>query len=205
MAAVPSLSVIIAAYNRGPRIGLTLDSVVRQTAPANEIVVVDDASTEALLFKISPRAIATWLLRRGHIVPVAAGSGDQAARAWLLADLQSPDTFVTFKGSPIEEGIISFEPLDKGPTMDGSIILKGKYTIPRDKGLAAGKYQVRIYAGDGQSGEGKAGITRTADPKPKRGFKGLGIERVPPEYNTKSTLVREVTADGSNQFDFDIP
>jgi glycosyltransferase involved in cell wall biosynthesis len=46
MAAVPSLSVIIAAYNRGPRIGLTLDSVVRQTAPANEIVVVDDASTD---------------------------------------------------------------------------------------------------------------------------------------------------------------
>jgi hypothetical protein len=89
--------------------------------------------------------------------------------------------------------------------MDGATIRKGKYTIPRDKGMAVGKYRVSIYAGDGTVGEGQAGITAGSDPKPKRGFKGLGIERVPPEYNTKSTLVREVTADGPNQFDFDIP
>src|SRR5262245_35581338 len=62
----------------------------------------------------------------------------------------------TFKGSPIEEGIISFEPLDQGHTMDGATILKGKYTIPKNKGMAVGKYQVRIYAGDGTGGEGTA-------------------------------------------------
>lgn len=42
----PSLSVVIAAYNRGPRIGPTLDSVRRQTAPSDEVLVVDDASTD---------------------------------------------------------------------------------------------------------------------------------------------------------------
>jgi glycosyltransferase involved in cell wall biosynthesis len=41
-----TLSVVIAAYNRGPRIGPTLDSVRNQTAPADEIIVVDDASTD---------------------------------------------------------------------------------------------------------------------------------------------------------------
>lgn len=46
MAAARSLSVIIAAYNRGPRIGPTLDSVRRQTIAPDEIVVVDDASTD---------------------------------------------------------------------------------------------------------------------------------------------------------------
>jgi hypothetical protein len=130
---------------------------------------------------------------------VAAGCGDSGPKRYPISGT------VTFKGSPIEDGIISFEPMDNEPTKEGSTIRKGKYTIPKDKGLTVGKYQVRIYAGDGTSGEGNAGITRAADPKPKRGFKGEGIERVPAEYNTKSTLVREVTANGSNQFDFDIP
>jgi hypothetical protein len=130
---------------------------------------------------------------------VAAGCGDSGPKRYAISGT------VTFQGSPIEEGIISFEPLDQGRTMDGATILKGKYTIPKNKGMAVGKYQVRIYAGDGTVGEGQAGITRTSDPKPKRGFKGIGLERIPSDYNTKSTLVREVTADGPNQFNFDIP
>jgi glycosyltransferase involved in cell wall biosynthesis len=44
--AAPTVSVVIATYNRGPTIGPTLESVHRQTAPADEIVVVDDASTD---------------------------------------------------------------------------------------------------------------------------------------------------------------
>ena len=41
-----SISVVIATYNRGVRIGRTLDSILRQTRPASEIVVSDDASTD---------------------------------------------------------------------------------------------------------------------------------------------------------------
>jgi hypothetical protein len=63
-------------------------------------IFVDDAATEALLFKISPKAIVKWLDHRGHLVLPGAGLSDQAARAWLLAELQSPDAFVTFKGTP---------------------------------------------------------------------------------------------------------
>lgn len=64
-------------------------------------IFVDDASTEALLFKLSPRAAVTWLQARGHAVPGDTRLSDQAARAWLLGELQNLDAFVTFKGVPL--------------------------------------------------------------------------------------------------------
>jgi hypothetical protein len=151
----------------------------------------------------SRHRLREWVLLTTLVLAalVVSGCGDSGPKRYEISGN------VTLKGSPIEEGIIQFEPMDKGPTMSGASVLKGKYFIPRDKGLAAGKYRVSLYAGDGTSGEGMAGITATADPKPPKGFRGKGIERVPPEYNTKSTLVREVTASGPNKvtFDFEVP
>jgi glycosyltransferase involved in cell wall biosynthesis len=46
MVAAPTLSLVIAAYNRGPQIARTLDSVRAQARPADEVVVVDDCSTD---------------------------------------------------------------------------------------------------------------------------------------------------------------
>ena len=40
------LSLIIAAYNRGPKIAMTLDSVLKQTIIPDEIIVVDDCSPD---------------------------------------------------------------------------------------------------------------------------------------------------------------
>ena len=42
-----NLSVIIPAYNRSGLIGETLKSLVNQTAPAREIIDVDDGSQDA--------------------------------------------------------------------------------------------------------------------------------------------------------------
>jgi glycosyltransferase involved in cell wall biosynthesis len=42
----PSISAVIAAYNAEPFIGPALDSIVGQTRPPDEIVVVDDGSTD---------------------------------------------------------------------------------------------------------------------------------------------------------------
>jgi hypothetical protein len=106
---------------------------------------------------------------------------------------------IKLKGKPVEDGVINFEPLDGQPTGDGAQIVKGAYRIPRDKGLSPGKYKVRIYAGDGRSGAG--------DASPDSPYAGMepGKERVPPSYNVKSDVIREVTKEGSNQFNFDIP
>lgn len=41
-----SITLIIATYNRGPRIASTLDSVLAQTVPPDEIMVVDDCSPD---------------------------------------------------------------------------------------------------------------------------------------------------------------
>lgn len=106
---------------------------------------------------------------------------------------------VQLKGRPIEDGIIRFEPLDGQATGEGASILNGKYTIPRDKGLLPGKYRVSIYAGDGRSGAGDA------SPDSPHAGKRPGQERVPPEFNEKSTQVKEVTRAGPNKFDFHIP
>lgn len=46
MTGVPRLSLIIATYNRGPRIAPTLDSALAQTRRPDEIIVVDDCSPD---------------------------------------------------------------------------------------------------------------------------------------------------------------
>lgn len=43
----PSISVIVPAYNRAHLIGHTLQSLLNQTLPADEIIVVDDGSTDS--------------------------------------------------------------------------------------------------------------------------------------------------------------
>jgi hypothetical protein len=120
------------------------------------------------------------------------GCGDPLNRQEITGE-------VTLKGQPVEDGIIQFAPMDGQGTGDGASILNGKYQIPRDKGLSPGKYKVTLYAGIGRSGEGDA-----SPDSPHAGLKPLR-ERIPPEYNEQSKIVKEVTKDGPNKFDFDIP
>jgi hypothetical protein len=106
---------------------------------------------------------------------------------------------VTLKGQPVEDGYIHFEPLDGQATGDGAQIVKGKYRIPRAKGLSPGKYRVNIIAGNELSGAGDA------SPDSPHAGKRQPKERIPPEYNVRSKVVKEVTKGGPNKFDFAIP
>jgi hypothetical protein len=117
----------------------------------------------------------------------------------VSSDRQEVTGEVLLAGQPLQDGVIQFAPLDGQGTGDGAQILAGKYSIPRAKGLSPGKYRVSLYAGDGRSGAGDA-----SPDSPHAGTKP-GKERIPPRYNKTSEIVREVTADGSNRFDFDIP
>jgi hypothetical protein len=120
------------------------------------------------------------------------GCGDSQNRQEVTGE-------VTLKGRPLDDGLIHFEPLDGQGTGDGASVVNGKYRIPKEKGLVPGRYKVTLIAGDGRSGAGDA----SPDPPPAGGR--IGRERIPPEYNARSKVVKEVTKDGPNQFDFVIP
>lgn len=106
---------------------------------------------------------------------------------------------ITFRNQPLDDGIIEFLPLDDQGTKSGAHIQRdGTYAIPRDKGLSPGRYRVIIVGGDGASGGG------VAEPGEARPGVTPGKERIPPEYNEKSNVIREVK-EGRNVFDFDIP
>ncbi len=99
---------------------------------------------------------------------------------------------VTLDGKELPTGTIVFDP-ENGEAPAVMNILDGRY-----EGLAAvGKNRVRIAA------------IRKTSMKEKMGFDGPGYDSeveenaLPPRYGDKSEIVREVTPEGPNEFNFD--
>jgi hypothetical protein len=105
---------------------------------------------------------------------------------------------VKLNGRPVAEGSINFIPIEGNTGAGaGAVIADGKYHIPRDKGVTAGKNRVELRAFR-ESGR------KVQDPTGPPGT--LAFERVPafpPQFNDQSTLVRDVGR-GSDTIDFDI-
>lgn len=107
---------------------------------------------------------------------------------------------VTLNGEPIEHGDIEFGGKGNNGLRRGAMIADGEYRTAPMQGLLPGEYTVRIFSVPAQSD----------DPLPDvvPGDEGYGGEatrdRIPPEYNMRSTQVITVTADGENEFNFDI-
>jgi len=59
---------------------------------------------------------------------------------------------VNVDGAALESGHISFQPTEGQATSGGAIVKGGKYTVPREGGLVAGKYRVAINAPAPDSG-----------------------------------------------------
>ena len=105
---------------------------------------------------------------------------------------------VKLDGVPLDQGTIQFTPEGKEGVGTGDLITNGTYSLPAEKGLPVGKYRVRITAPEG----GEAGINPNEPPGPTTGQPAR--DRIPPEYNTQSEIVVEVTAGGPNEFSYDI-
>ena len=98
----PTISVVIPVYNAQEHIGQALASVVAQTLPPQEIIVVDDGSTDNTGAVISEFAqtvsIPIRLLRQANQGPaVARNKGIDAARGNFIAFLDADDVWLPEK------------------------------------------------------------------------------------------------------------
>jgi glycosyltransferase involved in cell wall biosynthesis len=93
-----SISVVIPAFNASKHISRTIESVLRQTLPADEIVVVDDGSTDdtgAIAASFGPpvRVIRTPNSR----LPATRNRGVQEAKGEWIAFIDADDLWVDNK------------------------------------------------------------------------------------------------------------
>src|ERR1700756_1773689 len=94
---VPSVSVVIPAYNSARYIGETLDSVFRQTYRDFEVLVINDGSpdTEALEAVLRPYFERIVYLKQENRGPAAARNlGIRQARGEYIAFLDSDDCWL---------------------------------------------------------------------------------------------------------------
>jgi hypothetical protein len=101
---------------------------------------------------------------------------------------------VTLDGSPLNTGIITFYPKERGLPSAGAPVSAGKYVLPDGRGLMPGEYVVAIDAPDDSGATGTVNGVGMAIP----------VSRIPPQYNAATTLSATVAASGSNEFDFDL-
>lgn len=90
----PSVSVVIPTYNRGNLLVQSVASVLAQTVPAAEILVVDDGSTDDTLESLAPyRDQIRYLPQQNQGVSAARNLGVREACGELVAFLDSDDVW----------------------------------------------------------------------------------------------------------------
>src|SRR5437588_11039314 len=110
------ISVIIAVYNGEPYIGEAIESVLEQTLPADELIVVDDGSTDATPQTVQRFGDAVRYERRSR-AGFAAGRnrGVELSAGDYLAFLDADDRFVPGKLA------LQLEALRADPALDAVI------------------------------------------------------------------------------------
>ncbi|MEO6042016.1 MAG: glycosyltransferase family A protein [Croceibacterium sp.] len=119
-----SVSVIIPNYNRAPLIGETLISVLSQTRPPNEVIVVDDGSTDGSADVISGFGRDVTLIRQENAGPaVARNRGLQIARGDFIQFFDSDDLCVREKLDVQIRALESSEaPFAYGPWLQAQLL-----------------------------------------------------------------------------------
>lgn len=100
---------------------------------------------------------------------------------------------VSFDGTPVEEGSISFMPVDGKGVTAGGVIENGKYSAK----VSPGEMAVQIYATKEVKKE------NPTQEEIERGITSDPVQYIPAQYNKESTL-RITVSDSSRQHDFDL-
>lgn len=144
----PLISIIIPAHNAGRMIGETLDSVMRQTYPHREIIVVDDGSTDDTYERLAPyRSSIRYIRQENAGVGAARNAGLRAASGDYIAFLDADDLWLP------EKLEIQLEVAKRHPE-SGLIACEGiqfGWTGARDERLIGGRLGQKLRAtGDGE-------------------------------------------------------
>jgi hypothetical protein len=102
---------------------------------------------------------------------------------------------VILDGKPLDQGVITFASDDPESPSSGAMVLEGEFQIPDGKGLRPGEYKVAIDAADEGGATGTPGADYTMV---------IPLSKIPPKYNTETTLKAQVISDGDNDFVFDL-
>jgi glycosyltransferase involved in cell wall biosynthesis len=98
------ISVIIPSFNRASTIQRALNSVISQTSPADEIIVIDDGSTDKTVELIQQHYPQVKLIRQANKgVSAARNAGIQSAQHEWIALLDSDDEWLPEKLQHIRE------------------------------------------------------------------------------------------------------
>lgn len=89
-----SISAVIPTYNRGGRIGAAVESALAQRRPVDEVIVVDDGSTDETPAALARFGDAIRVIRQDNAgVSAARRAGLRAARSRWVACLDSDDVW----------------------------------------------------------------------------------------------------------------
>ena len=98
------ISVVIPTYNRSHTISRALQSVTAQTAPVDEIIVVDDGSNDGTCDLIARQFPQVQVIRQSNLgVSAARNRGITAAQSEWIALLDSDDSWLPHKIKVIRE------------------------------------------------------------------------------------------------------
>lgn len=94
---IPTVSVIIPAYNRARYIAEAVHSVLQQTIPVFEVLVVDDGSTDATISAVPAHPKVRVIARPHAGIAPTVNHGVSQARGDVLAFLDSDDRWIPHK------------------------------------------------------------------------------------------------------------
>lgn len=148
----PRISVVIPAYNAAATIGKALDSILAQTYPAHEIIVVDDGSADQTRSVVENYGEQVIYVRQANAGPSAArNQGVRQASGEWIAFLDADDWYLS------DRLLTHAEMIRENPTLDflvGSfdyVSPQGQLINPSISGTEFGKTLLAKWGKDGRA------------------------------------------------------